>query len=127
YSDALLSTGIAGVGSYTSGGKVSIAKDVSGLSGDFTLHITVNGLTDSKNALLCLQDSADGFVSDVVNLWCVNVAGGSGGSFSPPIAYTHRLYEVPSARIGVVNARMRLNVQRLDVGATVTAGWFIEQ
>lgn len=128
YSDAGLTVGIAGVGTYSSGGKVSIAKDVSGLQGDYTLRININGLTATKNAMVCLQDSADGFVNDIVSLWCVGLQGGSStGFYNPPIGYSQRMYQVPSARIGVTNARMRLNVTQLDAGATVTASWWVEQ
>lgn len=128
YQDSGLSTGVTGTGTYTSGGKVSIAKDVSGLSGDFTARIGFNGLTPAKNASVCLQDSADGFVNDIVSLWCVNLQGGSSSGFNvPPIWYTKRFYEIPSARLGVTNARFRLYVQSLDSGATVTTSLFIEQ
>lgn len=128
YQDAGLTTGVTGTGSYTSGGKVSIAKDVSGLTGDFTAHIGINGMTPAKNSVVCLQDSADGFVNDVVNLWCVNVQGGSSSGFNVPVIwYTQRLYQMPSARLGVTNARFRLSVQSLDSGATVTTSLYIEQ
>jgi hypothetical protein len=128
YSDAALSTGVNVTGTYTSGGKVSKAQDISGLAGDFTFRIGITGLTAGKNAAVCVQDSADGFVSDIVTLWCVGAQGGSGGgSVNAPIWYTKRAYGVPSARLGVSNARLRLFVQSLDSGATVTTSLVIEQ
>jgi hypothetical protein len=128
YSDAALATSVNVTGTYSSGGKVSQAYDVSGLSGDFTMRININGLTAAKNAVVCLQDSADGFVSDIVSLWCVNPSGGSSsGFYVPPMGYTVRKYQIPSARLGVTNGRFRLSVQSIDGSATVTTSMFIEQ
>jgi hypothetical protein len=128
YVDSGFVTGVTGTGAYSSGGKVSIAKDVSTLSGDFTLRVNINGLTATKNVVACVQDSTDGFVADIVNLWCVGLQGGSStGFYVPAISHSTRMYQVPSARIGVANARMRLNVSTLDIGATLTVSWFIEQ
>lgn len=128
YQDAGLSTAVAGNGAYTSGGAVSKVQDISGLSGDFTLRLNINGLTAGKNAVVCVQDSADGFVSDIKTLWTENVAGGQGSAFYVPVnSFSVRAYQLPSLRIGVANARLRLFVQELDGGATVTTTLVIEQ
>lgn len=125
YSDSALSAGVTGTGAYSSGGKVSIAQDISGLSGDFTVRVVINGLTAAKNAVVCLQDSADGFVSDIVTLACTNVSGAVATGTSQ--SFTWRKYQVPSLRLGVTNGRLRVNVQQIDGSATVTTSAFIEQ
>lgn len=134
WSDAAMSASpIAGNGAYTSGGQVSIAKDVSQLAGDFTLRLAINAQTVSRNAVLAIQDSADGFVNDIRTLWAINTQGGQGGGFyAPPNSYDIRSYQVPSLRMGVSNARLRLFVMELDsmgsgTMATVTTTLLIEQ
>jgi hypothetical protein len=127
YQDAGLTTGVTGTGAYTSGGKVSKAQDISGLAGDATIHIAVNSQTAAQSALICIQDSADGFVSDIVSVWCVNTTGGTATGFAiPPNWYSKRLYEIPSLRIGVSNAKLRLSVTSLS-GGSVNTSLFIEQ
>lgn len=125
YSDVALSAGVTGTGAYSSGGKVSIAQDISGLSGDFTARLVINGLTAAKNAVVCLQDSADGFVADIVTLACTNVSGAIAAGTAQ--SFTWRKYQVPSLRLGVTNGRLRVNVQQIDGSATVTTSAFIEQ
>lgn len=124
YSDAALSTGITGTGSYTSGGVATMATDISALTGDWTIKLVVNSLTAAKNAVLCLQDSADGFVSDIVTLACVNPSGPiNSGATGSSVSYSWRRYQIPSLRIGassgVSNARLRLNVTQIDGSASV--------
>jgi len=122
YSDAGLTGGVAGTGNYTSGGAVSMAYDISGLSGDFTLRITVEGMAVGKKVLLAVQDSADGFVSDVKTLMVVNLTGSNA-----PESYNARAYQVPSLRLGVTNARLRLNVQSIDSGNPAVLSLGLEQ
>jgi hypothetical protein len=117
-------------GTYSSGGAVSIVTDVSSygsISGpqDFTLRLQIDSLTAAKSALVCIQDSADGFVSDIVTLACVNVSGPV--QSAAPTAFTWRQYQLPTARMGVLNARLRLYVMSLNVGATVTTSLVFEQ
>ena len=127
YSDAALSAGVTGTGAYSSGGKVSIAKDISALSGAFAVRLQVTGLTAAKNAVLCVQDSADGFVSDIVTLACANVSGPISAGSGVPVSYTWTSYQLPSLRAGVTNGRLRLNVSSIDGSATVTTSLFFEQ
>jgi hypothetical protein len=75
-----------------------------------------------------IQDSVDGFVSDIKTLWTENVAGGQGTGFYVPVnSFSVRAYQLPSLRIGVANARLRVFVQELDAAATVTTTLIIEQ
>ena len=125
YSDAALSSGVTGTGSYTSGGKVSIAQDISGLSNDFSVRLIITALTAAKNAVVCIQDSADGYASDIVTLACVNPSGFTGTS--TPLHFVWRKYQLPSLRLGVTNGRLRVNVQAIDGSASVSTSLSIEQ
>lgn len=60
YQDAGLSTAIAGNAAYTSGGAVSKAQDISGLSGNFVLRLNINGLTAGKNAVVSSRTARTG-------------------------------------------------------------------
>lgn len=123
FSDAALSTGIAGNASYTSGGKVSQAWDISGWSGDWTAYITISGASAGRSNV-CLQDSVDGFVNDIQTLMCVNQATPVFSGTTK--TYSWRAYRFPSFRMGVLNARARLTVQSQDSGATVTIGAYLK-
>ena len=133
YSDVALSAGVTGTGSYTSGGAVSQAFDVSALTGPWTLRVRIESLTAGKKLLLGLQDSADGFAADIKTLGVANITGSSpsgcsGIACGPAIEYTFRGdYLFPSARVGVTNGRLRLTVQSIDASASATISWFIEQ
>lgn len=125
YSDVALATGVTGTGAYSSGGKVAgPLADVSTLTGDFTLRLQINVLTAAKNAVVCIQDSADGFVSDIVTLACVNPSGAVTAGASQD--FTWRKYQLPSARLGVTNGRLRLNIQAIDGSASVSTSLFIQ-
>lgn len=133
FSDSALATGITGTGSYTSGGAVSMAYDVSASTAPWTLRIRVESLTNAKKILLHIQDSADGFASDINTLAVVNLTGTSpvgctGLACGPAIEYTIRGdYMLPSARVGLTNGRLRLKVQAIDSSASATVSWFFEQ
>ena len=124
YTTAALSAGVAGNASYTSGGVVTQAVDISAWSGDVTAYVVINGLTAGKNAEVCFQDSADGFVSDIRTIQCVNPSG----LVSPnaPVYFSFRGYQMPSFRVGVTNARTRLYVMQLDGSATVTTSFYLQ-
>jgi hypothetical protein len=117
-------------GTYSSGGAVSIVTDISSygsISGpqDFTLRLRIDSLTAEKSALVCIQDSEDGFVSDIVTLACANVSGPI--QSTAPTVFIWRQYQLPTARMGVLNARLRLYVMSLNIGATVTTSLVFEQ
>lgn len=124
YSDSALTTGVAGNASYTSGGAVSMAYDVSAISGDYTLKFRLVSMTATKNALISIQESADGFVSDIRTIEVIHVAGPvpAGG-----ISKSWRKYQATNARVGVTNARIRLSVQAIDSATTAVVDFAIEQ
>jgi hypothetical protein len=124
YSDAALTTGVTGTGSYTSGGTVSIVSDISAITGDFTIRLVVSSLTAAKNVVLAIQDSVDGYANSVT-LGAVNVSGAI--TANTPQTFTWRSYQLPSLRINTSNGRLRLSVQSIDGSASVTAALYLEQ
>jgi hypothetical protein len=134
YSDAALSTGVNVTGTFSTSTSsvVSKAQDISALTGNYVVRLRVETLTAAKNVVLCIQDSADGFVSDIVTLACANVAGPVVAT--APVAFTWAQYQLPSFRLGngtagagVTNARVRLYVTQIDGSGSVKASLFLEQ
>jgi hypothetical protein len=110
---------IAGVGSYSSAGKVSIASDISQFvnGSDFTLFVSLSGASGGR-ANVCIESSTDGFVNDIEVATCVN---NSTPIFpGTTVDYSFRQYQIPSYPVGVLNARTRVAIIALDEGASVT-------
>lgn len=85
---------------------------ISGLSGDYTLEITVQALTAASGtplARVVLEDTVNGF-TNAIPVFEVNVEG----PISVPVTYLVRDDEAPALRIGVANAMLRLNVYDLE-------------
>jgi hypothetical protein len=132
YSDAAQTMGITGTGSYTSGGLVSIASDISGwvFGSDWTATIVINsntlGTGGAIKALVCLQDSTTGFAltSDIITYVCVNPS--TPVTTNAPLTYSWRAYQFPSLRMGVLNARIRVDVQSQDPTESVNVTAYIK-
>jgi hypothetical protein len=124
YSDPGLTTGITGTGTYSSGGSVSMAYDISGCTGDFTVTVRIVGLTAAKKVQIIIQDSTDGFASDIRTQFVVDALGEvDPGS---PVNSSVRSYQIPNARFGHVGATLRLYVQSLDAGGSTTCDLIVE-
>ena len=125
YSDAGLTTAVAGVGSGT-GGAFSFAFPISAITADWTLHLNVDSLTTgNKRVLLSIQESADGFVTDIRTLQVMSVQGFvsfNGGSITNGV----RSYQLSSARFGVASACIRVLVQAIDSSTSATVSAFVE-
>jgi hypothetical protein len=125
FSDPAVTIPVPGVGTYTSGGQVSMAYDVSTWTNpDFTLRVYVHALTNPSQsspfrALVSVQESVDGFVSDIRTLSTIDVAGPHAAGSAARV-FTWRAYELPENRVGITNARLRLFVQALDSGTSAT-------
>jgi hypothetical protein len=134
YSNSSLTTGITGTGTYTSGGQVTMAFDVSGFiaADKWALRARVENLTSSSNLLVALQFSADGFVSDIQDLAVFNLTGGSlTGCGAAPVCfamveYVFHDYQMPSSYVEVPNGRLRLFVEKISSGSA-TLSLFFEQ
>lgn len=127
YSDVNLSTGVTGTGAYSSGGVVTMAYPVATLTGDFTLHFRLNSLTAAKHITYVIQESQDGFVSDIRALKVLDFLGGTAGNNSnPDTDFTFRAYQMPSNRFGTANTTIRLNVQNVDGSTTAVSSFYVE-
>ena len=125
YSDQGLASAVTGTGSYTSGGYVSEAFVVSSLTGDFTLRFRLDSLTAAKTFLVSVQESADGFNSDIRTLWVGSFIGGSAAS-PGGVVQTVRAYQIPSNRFGTASVAVRLYVQAIGSSATAVTSLFVE-
>jgi hypothetical protein len=105
---------IAGVGSYASGGQATEAVDISQWVNDFTIYISIG--TSNGRSMACLQDSVDGV--NFLTLVCADIS--TPVYAGTTVDYSWRGYQIPSARVGVLNARMRVSIISQDPAASVT-------
>ena len=86
---------------------------ISGLSGDYTLEITVLSLTAATGnvpkARIVLEDTVNGF-TNAVPVVEMDIQG----PINVPVTHLYKSDEAPDLRIGVANAMLRLNVYELD-------------
>ena len=85
---------------------------ISGLTGDYTLEITVSALSAASGtpkARVVLEDTVNGFTNAVAVVE-MNIQGPIG----MPVTHLYKSDEAPSLRIGVASAMLRLNVYELD-------------
>ena len=86
--------------------------DISGLTGDYTLEITVQALTAASGtpkARVILEDTVNAFTA-AVPVVEVNIPG----PVTTPITHLFRSDEAPSLRLGTASAKLRLNVVTLE-------------
>ena len=86
--------------------------DISGLSGDYTLEITVQSLTSvsgTPKARIVLEDTVNAFTASIP-VTEFNVQG----PITTPETHLVRSYEAPSLRLGTASAKLRLNVVALE-------------
>jgi hypothetical protein len=133
YSNAALTTGVAGNGAYGSGGAVSLATNISAVTGDWTLRLRVDALAAACNCVVAFQDSVDGFVSDIRTIATAAFTGANyqfSATVSPQFTGTDssrewRRYDLMAARFGVASAAIRVYVQEYDAGAgLVLTAWY---
>jgi len=86
--------------------------NISALTGDYTLEITVQALSAASGdsaARVVLEDTVNAFTAAIP---VVEVA--VQGPITMPRTYLFRSDEAPDLRIGTANASLRLNVYELD-------------
>jgi hypothetical protein len=124
YSDQALTQAVAGNSGYTSGGAVSQALRIDGISGDFTLRLRVESLTAAKRVQIGIQDSVDGFVNDIVTRGTIDLQGAILTSAMRD-GLSLRKYDIPGMRFGTASAIIRLYILQIDSATTaVTTCWF---
>ncbi len=88
--------------------------DISGLSGDYTLEITVLALSSASGtpqARVVIEDTVNAF-TNAVPVAEMNLQG----PVTMPVTHLIRSDEAPSLRIGTASAKLRVNVQMLNGG-----------
>lgn len=94
---------------------VSIADWITGA--DWTLYLTFSGCFAGV-ALVSVEDSADGFVDDIVQVVSVDLTGPiRPGTY---VSYSFRRRELLSLRVGHANASTRISVTSPSSSCTVT-------
>lgn len=93
--------------------------NIADVPGDWTIRFWLES-THAAKVLIGIQDTTDGFATSHT-LAVLNRAG-----LGERTEAAIRSYEVPSARVGVANASLRLIVQAIDIGATITGKLSIE-
>jgi hypothetical protein len=94
------------------------AADASAARPNWTLTTRIEALSpDGAAAQVLIQESLDGFAADIRTLAIADAVGHPGG-FGPVTTITQR--ERPTARIGAAGCQLRVYLQTLDAGATVT-------
>jgi hypothetical protein len=86
--------------------------DISGLTGDYTLEITVMALSSvsgTPQARVVLEDTVNAF-TNAIPVAELNLQG----PVTMPVTQLITSDEAPSLRIGTTSARLRLNVQMLN-------------
>lgn len=88
--------------------------DISGISGDYTIHVRVQNLSSASGtpqADIVLEDSVNAFTA-IVQVAAVNVQGTIDSKTEQH--YSFRKYQLPTLRAGTASAVLRVNVQKLN-------------
>jgi hypothetical protein len=85
----------------------------------------VDALTAAKVATFAIEDSADGFSSDIVTLATRSMIGPVPDARFPRTFDIH-VWEIPGARWGVASATLRLSLTHLDGSASVSYEGFVQ-
>jgi hypothetical protein len=86
--------------------------DISGLTGDYTLEMTVQALSAASGtpqARIVLEDTVNAF-TNAIPVAEITVQG----PIVVPVTHLFRSDEIPALRIGTASAKLRLNVYLLN-------------
>jgi hypothetical protein len=97
--------------------------DVSALTGDWTLKVQVESLTNQKAARLVFEDTVNDFTASVA-VAVFAFLGGLEKTYDKVKSF--KKADLPGARVGVTNGKMRLNVGLIDGSASVKYRAWIE-
>lgn len=92
--------------------------------GMIVVRVKIDSLTANKTAVFALEDSADGFSSDIRTLATFHVKGAI-QTIAPREKEFHT-WDMPAVRYGVTSAHMRLSLISIDGSATVVYEAFIQ-
>jgi hypothetical protein len=114
-----------GVQSFTATGALTptAGLDISGITGDYTVHVQLESLTAGKKCLIQLEDSVNAFTASVpIETW--NPIGSVAKSSDQKRSW--RKYQIPSLRAGTASAVLRVNVTQIDSATTGKVHAWIE-
>jgi hypothetical protein len=120
---AVLKDITTGAQSVTATGAITGSLDTSALSGDYTVKIEVSGLSAGKSAQIALEDTANVTpFSDVLQPYVFSFVGGMDRD---GVALSVRSYQIPQARFGATNTKLRFNTQAISStpGSVKVHGW----
>lgn len=89
--------------------------DTSALTGAYNIKCRVSGLATGKKMMVSIEDTANASAfSDALPLAVFHFTGGF-----PVDGITKSLqaYDIPNARFGITNSKLRVNVTAIDAGA----------
>jgi hypothetical protein len=115
--------GIIGTGSYVSGGYVTEALDVSAISQPWTIRLRVDALSAATQVVVLIQNSSDGI--NWTTLETVPISAGSNAQ-TVGIDHTFPWYQVPQSFIGIMNGRLRVAIQSITSGGSVTTSLLLQ-
>jgi hypothetical protein len=87
--------------------------DISGVTGDYTVHLRVQGLSSASGtptAAIQLEDTVNAFTA-VLPVAVINVQGTVDTKAEQHFEW--RKYQLPTARFGTASAKLRVNVMTL--------------
>jgi hypothetical protein len=115
-----------GSGTLTAAGAVGSPLDTSGLTGDFTLHITITSLTAGKKAVIAVEDTASATpFDDAIEVAVFDIIGPIAAG--APWSVSKRAYELQGIRVGATNNKLRLKVLAIDSAASITLAGQLQQ
>lgn len=114
-----------GAQTVSAAGAVTGSLDTSAITADFTAKVRVRGLAATKRILLALEDTVDGGTpfADARQVAVFDVLG---GGVDHEISLSRSKYEMPSIRVGVANAKLRLRALSIDGSASASVQAWLE-
>ncbi len=100
------------------GAAIDVSDVNPGLS-SFVFHVL--SLDSNQTARLQISDSLDDFASDNVALYVMNIQGGL--SRSSDLVVKLPWWDIPGARWGVTNAKMRVSLTNISGGTITYEAW----
>lgn len=99
------------------------AIDISGITGDWTLKIQVESLTDAKTVRLGFEDTVNDWTASVVGP-TVSFVGAIAAAYDKVFALKKK--DFPDLRLGTNSAQLRCSVLRIASAATVKYRAWVE-
>jgi hypothetical protein len=112
--------------SVTSTGAITGSLNTASLTGDYTVKLRVRGLTlATQNVMVALEDTANASAfSDALQCWVASVAGATP---TEGVTLSVRSYQLPAARFGATNTKLRFNCLAINGSPTALIEGWLEQ